>query len=106
MNNPLLQKWDTPFETPPFTLILTSHYKPAAEETIKSATAEIQEITENPDGATFENTIASLDRAGENLGRISSILFNLNSAETSRELQLIAQEISLPCSHVSQTILL
>src|SRR5659263_6409 len=76
MNNPLLQKWDTPFETPPFNSILKSHYKPAIEETIKSATGEIKEITENPDGATFENTVATLDRAGESLGRISSILFS------------------------------
>jgi peptidyl-dipeptidase Dcp len=106
MNNPLLQKWDTPFETPPFNSILTTHYKPAVEEIIKSATGEIKEITENPDGATFENTIAALDSAGENLGRISSILFNLNSAETSKELQLVAQEVSPLLTRFSNDITL
>jgi len=49
---------------------LPSHYKPAIEDTIRSATEEIKGITENPDTPTFENTIAALDRVGENLGRV------------------------------------
>jgi peptidyl-dipeptidase Dcp len=106
MNNPLLQKWDTPFETPPFNLILITHYKPAVEETIKSAAGEINKITENPDPASFENTIAALDRAGENLGRVSSVLFNLNSAETSKELQLVAREVSPLLTRFSNDITL
>jgi peptidyl-dipeptidase Dcp len=106
MNNPLLQKWDTPFETPPFNEISTSHYKPAIEETIKSATAEIEGITEDSQPPTFENTIAAMDRVGESLGRISSILFNLNSAETSKELQLVAQEVSPLLTRFSNDITL
>jgi peptidyl-dipeptidase Dcp len=106
MNNPLLQKWDTPFETPPFNSILISHYKPAVEETIKLAEVEIHSITENPEPATFENTIAALDRTGEMLGRISSILFNLNSAETSKELQNVAQDVSPLLTRFSNDITL
>jgi peptidyl-dipeptidase Dcp len=106
MNNPLLLKWDTPFETPPFNKIIVSHYKPAVEETIISAAGEIEKITNNPDPPTFENTIAALDRAGENMGRISSILFNLNSAETSKELQQIAQEVSPLLTRFSNDITL
>jgi peptidyl-dipeptidase Dcp len=97
MNNPLLQKWGTPFETPPFNLIRTSDYKPAIEETITSAREEINRITDNYESATFENTIAALDRVGEKLGRVSSILFNLkNFSRWHRRFHL--------CLHVSQTI--
>jgi peptidyl-dipeptidase Dcp len=106
MNNPLLQKWETPFETPPFNLILASHYKPAIEEAIRSAAKEVSGITMNTEPATFENTIAALDRVGECLGRISSILFNLNSAETYKELQEVAQEVSPLLTRFSNDITL
>jgi peptidyl-dipeptidase Dcp len=94
MNNPLIQNWETPFETPPFNLILASHFKPAVEEAITSASADIKKITKNPDPATFENTVAALDCTGKSLTKVSSILFNLNSAETSKELQSVAQDVS------------
>jgi peptidyl-dipeptidase Dcp len=106
MKNPLLQNWTTPFGTPPFNEILTSHYKPAVEETITMAEKEIEEISENVDLPTFENTIASLDIIGEQLGKASSILFNLNSAETSKEIQNIAQEISPLLTRFSNDITL
>ncbi|MCX6334860.1 MAG: M3 family metallopeptidase [Bacteroidia bacterium] len=94
MINPFLKEWKTPYGTPPFNLFENSHYKPAIEETIKSASAEIKVITENPASPGFNNTIAALDRVGERLGDITSVLFNLNSAETSKELQALAQDIS------------
>ena len=94
MNNPLLRPWDTPFETPPFDKILIPHYKPAIDETIRSAAEEINTIAEDPAPATFENTIVALEYAGKNLSRVSSILFNLNSAETTKELQAVVQEVS------------
>ncbi len=94
MVNPILQYWQTPFETPPFHLIRTDHFEPAAKEAIKLARKEIKAITENPDSPTFENTVAALDLTGENLGRVATILFNLNSAETSSELQAVARKVS------------
>jgi peptidyl-dipeptidase Dcp len=106
IDNPLLLQWKTPFGTPPFDQILPDHFKPAIEETIKSASLEIEKITGNPDPATFENTIAALDRVGENLSRVSSILFNLNSAETSKELQLVAREVSPLLTRFSNDITL
>lgn len=94
MKNPLLDKWSTPYETPPFHLIEVSHFKPAAEEAIKAALAGVEAIAENRGKPTFENTVGTLERTGEKLSRISSLLFSLNSAETSDELQNAAQEIS------------
>lgn len=94
MINPLLQEWETPYVTPPFHLIKTVHFKPAIVEAIRLAALEIDQIAENPDLPTFENSVAGLDRSGEKLSRIAAILFNLNSAETSPRLQAAAQEIS------------
>ena len=106
MNNPLLQHWNTPYQTITFNLIEVKHFKPAAEECIKSASAEITGIIENPDPPSFENTIAALDRVGEKLGTVSAILFNLNSAETSKELQIVAQEVSPLLTRFSNDITL
>jgi len=88
--NPLLQ----PFNTAPFSKISTEHYKPAIKKAIELAKKEIAEIVENEAKPTFENTTEALDFTGERLNRITSIFFNLNSAETSDEIQKIAQEIS------------
>jgi peptidyl-dipeptidase Dcp len=94
MNNPLLQEWITPFGTTPFNLIKTIHYKPAVEEAIRIAEEEIKNITDNNNCPDFKNTIKALESAGETLGRITSVLFNLNSAETNKALQQVAQEVS------------
>jgi peptidyl-dipeptidase Dcp len=106
MSNPLLEKWSTPYDTPPFDLIKTEHFKAAAEEAIKEAAAEIDSITNNDAPPDFANTVEALERTGEKLGRIISILFNLNSAETSKELQATAQEISPLLTRFSNDITL
>ena len=93
-SNPLLQPWSTPYQTPPFDQIKTVHYLPAFKEAIKEARKEIEDIKNNTAEPTFENTIAALDRSGERLNRISNVFFNLLEAETSPEMQQIAQEVS------------
>jgi peptidyl-dipeptidase Dcp len=106
MNNPLLEIWSTPFEVPPFNLIKTGHFKPAIELAIKSAAEEIKSVSDNSALPTFDNTIAPLESAGENLGRISSILFNLNSAETNKDLQAVTREVSPLLTRFSNDITL
>ncbi|WP_299669792.1 M3 family metallopeptidase [uncultured Polaribacter sp.] len=88
--NPLLKD----FNTAPFSKIANSDYKPAIKEAIQIAKKEIDVIVENDEEPTFENTTVALDFTGEKLNRITSIFFNLNSAETNDEIQKIAQEIS------------
>lgn len=94
MNNPLLQEFNTPYTTAPFEQIKNEHYQPAFEQAIKESKAEIDAIVNNSEAPTFENTIEALDFSGYKLSRISSIFFNLNSAETNDEMQKIAQEVS------------
>lgn len=88
--NPLL----TPFDTAPFSTIKNEHFMPAFTQAIADARAEIDAIADSTEAPTFKNTISALDYAGQHLERISSVFFNLNSAETNEEIQKIAQEIS------------
>ena len=90
----LTQKFQTKHNTAPFSQIELQDYQLAFEENIAKARAEIDAIINNPAPPTFENTIVALDFSGENLDRLSSIFFNLNSAETNDEIQKIAQEVS------------
>ncbi|MCB9361088.1 MAG: M3 family metallopeptidase [Flavobacteriales bacterium] len=92
--NPLLEAFNTPFETAPFSKIENKHFKPAIEKAIELARTEIDEIVNNTDAPTFSNTIEALDYSGKLLDSVSHIFYNQNSAETSPEIQKIAQEIS------------
>ena len=88
--NPLLDA----FKTPPFNLIKNEHYLPAFKKAMAAAKEEIALIRDSGSAPSFVNTVAALDYAGKQLSHISSIFFNLNSAETSDEMQRIAQEVS------------
>ena len=90
----LTQQFQTKHNTAPFLQIKIEDYLPAFIENIKSAKSEIDAITQNIDLPTFENTIEALEFSGNELDRLSSIFFNLNSAETSDEMQKIAQEVT------------
>jgi peptidyl-dipeptidase Dcp len=90
----LTSTYNTKYNTAPFSQIKMSDYQPAFKTTIKAARGEIDAITNNPEKPSFENTIEALDFSGQTLDRLSSIFFNLNSAETSDEMQKIAQEVS------------
>ncbi len=90
----LTSTYNTAYNSAPFAQIQMSDYQPAFETTLAAARAEIDTITNNPEQPTFENTIEALDFSGQTLDRLSSIFFNLNSAETSDEMQKIAQEVS------------
>jgi len=104
MHNPLLQNFNTKYSTAPFSQIKNKHFKPAFKEAIKRAKEEIDEIINNSEVPTFKNTIEALDFSGYTLDRLSSVFFNLNSAETNDEIQKIAQEISPWLSEFSNDI--
>ncbi len=94
MNNPLLKEFKTPFGSAPFSKIKIEHFIPAIEEAIKIALEEIDAITEQKEAPTFKNTLEKLEKCGKLIGRNTSLLFNLNSAETSNEMQQTAQQAS------------
>lgn len=92
--NPLLEKYNTPYETVPFDKIKTEHYMPAFEQGMKEHIKEIEAIVSNSKPATFENTIVALEKSGALLEKVSSPFFNLLSSETNDEMQEIAQKVS------------
>lgn len=94
MNNPFFKQWNTPFQTPPFDEIKIEHYLPAFEEGIKLHKAEVDAIINNLDEPTFENTIEALEKSGKLLTNVSSVFYNLNSANTNDEMQHIAKTIA------------
>ncbi|RBN49572.1 M3 family metallopeptidase [Flavobacterium psychrolimnae] len=90
----LTHHFNTKYNTAPFSKIKNEDFLPAFQKGIELAKAEIDAIVRNPIKPTFENTIEALAFSGDVLDRISSIFFNLNSAETNDEIQKIAQEVS------------
>ncbi|RTZ02298.1 M3 family peptidase [Flavobacterium bomense] len=90
----LTHLFNTKYNTAPFSKIKNEDFLPAFQKGIELAKAEIDAIVQNPIKPTFENTIEALAFSGDVLDRISSIFFNLNSAETNDEIQKIAQEVS------------
>ena len=102
----LQNKFNTKYETAPFSQIKMADFKPAFEANIINARAEIDAIINNPKTPNFQNTIEALDFSGNALDRLSSIFFNLNSAETSDEMQKIAQEVSPLLTEFSNDITL
>ncbi len=105
-NSILTTPFETIYNTAPFSKIKDEDFLPAFKIAIKMAQEEIDTIVNNTQVATFENTIEALDFSGEQLDRISSIFFNLNSAETNKTIQKIAQEVSPLLSEFSNDITL
>ncbi len=91
-DNPFFQKWETPFETPPFDKIRNAHFLPAIREGMARQKAEIAAITSDQSAPTFDNTIARFDESGQFLSRVTAVFFSLQSAETNPELQALAKE--------------
>ena len=93
-NNPLVQEWDTPYQTPPFSKIELKHYEPAIDYAIELNRADIDAIVNNPEAPTFENTIVAMERAGELLNRVTGVFFVLNNCDTKDQMQEIANNVT------------
>ena len=94
------------FNQMPFSKVNNEDYLPAFIKLIKDKKLEINAIISNTDCPTFENTIESLEYSGNRLDRVSSLFFHINSAETSPEIQKIAQEVSPLLSELGNDIAL
>jgi len=92
--NPLLEPYKTPYQTIPFDKIKVEHFMPAFDAAMKQHDKEIFNIVNSNKPATFENTIVALEKSGSLLTKVSSPFFNLLGAETTDELQAVAQKIS------------
>jgi peptidyl-dipeptidase Dcp len=94
-SNPLLQPWQTPFQTPPFEQIVPEHFLPAFEQAFADHAAEVAAITHDPSAPDFANTITALERSGKLLSKVSSVFYDLVSANSNPTLLEIDKEVSL-----------
>lgn len=93
-NNILLQEWNTPYQTIPFSKIKTSDYMPAFKEAINQHNKEIDSIINNKEKPTFKNTIVALDLSGNLLNRVSGVFFNMTGSNTNKDMQALEEVIS------------
>lgn len=92
--NPFFETYTTPYQVPPFDLIKNEHFKPAILEGIKEQEVEINSIVSNKEKPTFDNTVLAMENSGKLLARVSTVFYNLNSANTNEEIQAIAKELA------------
>ncbi|HPS63120.1 MAG TPA: M3 family metallopeptidase, partial [Bacteroidales bacterium] len=92
--NPFFSEYQTPFQVPPFDKIDTTDYMPAFTEGIRRHNAEIDSMVNNPAPPDFTNTILAFDKSGRLLTKVSKVFYNLNEAETNKQMQAIARQLS------------
>ena len=102
--NPLLATYQTPHGTAPFHLIRTEHFEPAIQQGMEMHNQEIDAIIQQSEAPTFENTILALEKSGSLLNQATTIFGNLLSAETSDEMQAIAERVMPQLSAHSNNI--
>jgi len=95
--NPFFESYNTPHKTAPFDRIKLEHFEPAFIEGIRRDDEQIDKIINNPEPPTFDNTILNNDAEHEEyyalLDKVSTVFFNLLSAESNDDLEALAQKI-------------
>ncbi len=102
--NPFFTDYDAPYQIPPFDEIKEEHYMPAFERGMKEQLEEIDQIVNNPEQPTFENTLVELERTGKTLSKVADVFFNLLSSNTNEQMDKIAAEVSPKLSAHSDAI--
>jgi len=93
-DNPLLQPWTAPFETPPFPELQPEHYRPAFDAALAEHRAEIDAIAADPALPSFENTIDALELAGQTLRKVSAVFFNICGTDGNDATEAIERDIA------------
>ena len=104
--NPFLKKYTTPYETPPFDKIKNEHYEPAIDRGIVEHQAEVNKLVAMPATPNFDNFILPYERSGQLLSRVTSVFFNMLSAESDDEMMKIAERVQPKLSDHSNNIAL
>jgi len=91
-SNPFFSASTLPFQAPPFDKITDADYQPAIEEGMKRQLAQIQQIADNTDAPTFENTYVAMEKSGVMLNRVLSVFGAVTGANTDPALQKVQQE--------------
>jgi peptidyl-dipeptidase Dcp len=97
------EKYGTPYEIPPFSEITIDDIREAMLKGIEEQKATIQNIAENPEAPTFENTILALDNAGALLTKVSNVFSPLSSSDSNQDYRDLQKEISPLTSELSNS---
>lgn len=103
-DNPFFKPFNTEHGTPPFDKIKIEHFEPAFDKAINEHQQEIDAIAQNSLAPNFANTIDALENSGDMLTRVSTVFFNLLSAESNDEMMQISQSLSPKLSEHSNYI--
>lgn len=93
--NPFLTDWNTPYGIPPFQEIQVDNYIPAIQAGIEQQKKEIEDIVNNQDAPTFDNTILPLEFSGEILRKVSGVLYNVSETDRTPALDSV-MELAIP----------
>ena len=93
--NPLLSEWDTTYGIPPYAEIKVEDYMPAIQAGIAEQNREIEDIVNNTEAPTFENTVQALCLSGQTLSKVVGVLFNISETDRTEELDSI-MELAMP----------
>ncbi len=93
-SNAFLKEWTTPDGVPPFDTIGPEQFRPAYARALAEHAAEIAAIAGIPEPATFDNTIAAIERSGRALERVGNVFHLLAGAHTNDALLEIEREIA------------
>ncbi len=104
-DNPLLQESTLPFGAPDFSKIQSSDYLPAFEEAIKQQQEAVRQIAENPDSATFENTVLALEESSKALDRVSKVFYALVEADKTPELSETEKKVTPMMTDLENSIM-
>ncbi|MGS0681139.1 M3 family metallopeptidase [Shewanella sp. 125m-7] len=92
--NPFLQASQLQYEAPDFSNINDEHFQPALELGIREHYQQVLAIANNPEAATFENTIVTLEKSGELLTRTSKVFYNLAGTDSNPTLRKLQGEMA------------
>ena len=92
--NPFFQQSTLPYQYPQFDKIKDSDFAPAFDRGMADNTVEINAIANNPATPSFDNTIIAMEKAGQILGRATTVFFNLSSANTNDALDKLDADYS------------
>lgn len=105
-DNPFYKASDLPFEFPPFDKINNEHFAPAFAKGMADHLAEIDEIANNSQAPTLQNTLEAMEASGRILNRVASVFYALTSANTNERIEAIRTDIAPKMSAHSDAILL
>lgn len=104
MTNPLLARWTTPFELPPFDAIRDEDFAAAFDAALEQSRAAVQAIAQNPDAPTFANTIEALEQADALLDRVAGVFYNLAGADSNPAREVLQRDLAPKLSAHSSEI--